>query len=681
MLLAQPIRINLDGVSQVERLGRRAPGRTIGLRVNQGAGRRLHGAPLVRRRAAHEVRRHRGPPGRRDRRRPPPRARRGHAALPRRVRLAGRPARRLRDGARAGDPVPGSPARRGLRRSARSTWAAASGAWHATASGRWTSTPTRRSSREHLGPYGVTAAFEPGDLVRQGRGPAPGRGRVAWSAAAARRSSGLDIGWNVNCAYFIYRYAQEILPVRDPLRERTRLVTVAGHINEAGDLFAEDYPFPEVEEGEVVAVLNAGRLSPGDVDDPLPAADGDGRLPGPGVDRVTEDAATAAAAESAERPSLERQATRVRVTAWRAGVAETRDDRLAGEEPMAIRACGPGQDPIDIAVTMRTPGHEAELAAGFLLTEGLIDGRGDIVAIDGRGSGDPRPPRRRGRGPPGPAPGPGRASRRATSWPRRRAGSAARRRWTRCEVRCAPIPDGPVVAPETLLALPARLREGQAVFGATGGLHAAGLFTPDGHARRAARGHRPAQRPGQARREPAARRASCRSTTGSCSCPGRASFELVQKAAVAGHPAARRRLRPERPRRRGRGAAGRDPGGLPARRRLQRLRPPGPGGDRAGVALLPDGGGTLRPAGRRAANVSPRRSGHAGAEALLRAPCGSDRRRHRQHRLHVARRALRGLVAVGAGLVALLPDDLAAWLVAIVSWSMLTAPVEWQFTQ
>ena len=73
-------------------------------------------------------------------------------------------------------------------------------------------------------------------------------------------------------------------------------------------------------------------------------------------------------------PSLDRQATRVRVTAWRAGAAEVRDDRLAGEEPMAIRAAGPGQDPIDVAVTMRTPGHEAELAAGFLLTEGLVDG-------------------------------------------------------------------------------------------------------------------------------------------------------------------------------------------------------------------------------------------------------------------------------------------------------------------
>src|SRR4051812_38672837 len=72
-------------------------------------------------------------------------------------------------------------------------------------------------------------------------------------------------------------------------------------------------------------------------------------------------------------PSLERQATRVTVVAVRGGRVERREDRLTGEEPMAIRACGPGQAPADVAVTMRTPGHEAELAVGFLVTEGLLD--------------------------------------------------------------------------------------------------------------------------------------------------------------------------------------------------------------------------------------------------------------------------------------------------------------------
>ena len=70
--------------------------------------------------------------------------------------------------------------------------------------------------------------------------------------------AGLDIGWNVNCAYFIYGYLQEILPVVAVDAPRTWAVTVAGHINEASDVFSEDYPMPVVEEGDIVALLNAG---------------------------------------------------------------------------------------------------------------------------------------------------------------------------------------------------------------------------------------------------------------------------------------------------------------------------------------------------------------------------------------------------------------------------------------
>ena len=106
-------------------------------------------------------------------------------------------------------------------------------------------------------PYGVTAAFEPGDFVMKDAGVLLGE-VVTVERRGGTTFVGLDIGWNVNCAYFIYRYAQEILPLRDPLRERTQIVTVAGHINEAGDVFAEDYPFPDVAEGDAVAILNAG---------------------------------------------------------------------------------------------------------------------------------------------------------------------------------------------------------------------------------------------------------------------------------------------------------------------------------------------------------------------------------------------------------------------------------------
>jgi len=69
-----------------------------------------------------------------------------------------------------------------------------------------------------------------------------------------------------------------------------------------------------------------------------------------------------------------REATSIQVLTVRGDLVEKRADRLAGEEPLEIRAAGPGQEPVAVAVTMRTPGHEAELAVGFLRTEGLIAG-------------------------------------------------------------------------------------------------------------------------------------------------------------------------------------------------------------------------------------------------------------------------------------------------------------------
>jgi len=73
-------------------------------------------------------------------------------------------------------------------------------------------------------------------------------------------------------------------------------------------------------------------------------------------------------------PPPTRHVTTTRVVAVRGTHLEFRGDRVVGEEPLEIRAAGPGQDPVAVAVTMRTPGFEDELAAGFLKTEGRING-------------------------------------------------------------------------------------------------------------------------------------------------------------------------------------------------------------------------------------------------------------------------------------------------------------------
>ena len=57
-------------------------------------------------------------------------------------------------------------------------------------------------------------------------------------------------------------------------------------------------------------------------------------------------------------------------------------DRLAGEEPLELRVHGPGEEPRALTVTMRTPGHDFELAAGLLLAEGLVTGPDGVVRID-----------------------------------------------------------------------------------------------------------------------------------------------------------------------------------------------------------------------------------------------------------------------------------------------------------
>src|SRR4029079_4842576 len=80
-----------------------------------------------------------------------------------------------------------------------------------------------------------------------------------------------------------------------------------------------------------------------------------------------------------------RHVTSRRIVAGRGRALEGRDERVVGGAPLEIRAAGPRQEPVAVAVTMRTPGNEAELAVGVLRTQGLLDGPEGI----GTSAGDP----------------------------------------------------------------------------------------------------------------------------------------------------------------------------------------------------------------------------------------------------------------------------------------------------
>ncbi len=103
----------------------------------------------------------------------------------------------------------------------------------------------------------LVVASEPGDFLAKDSAILLAE-VVTVEARGGTTFVGLDVGWNVNCSHFIYGYAQELVLCRAADAARTTTVTIAGHINEAGDLFASDYALPPVEEGDIVALLNAG---------------------------------------------------------------------------------------------------------------------------------------------------------------------------------------------------------------------------------------------------------------------------------------------------------------------------------------------------------------------------------------------------------------------------------------
>jgi diaminopimelate decarboxylase len=109
----------------------------------------------------------------------------------------------------------------------------------------------------HLGPFGVTVATEPGEFFVSRAGVMLAE-VVTVEDRMGTTFVGLNAGWNIMAHRFVWRESVEIVPAAEPLAPRPRRVTIAGHINEAPDLFAEDYPFPTVREGDIVAVMNVG---------------------------------------------------------------------------------------------------------------------------------------------------------------------------------------------------------------------------------------------------------------------------------------------------------------------------------------------------------------------------------------------------------------------------------------
>jgi FdhD protein len=229
-----------------------------------------------------------------------------------------------------------------------------------------------------------------------------------------------------------------------------------------------------------------------------------------------------------------RVTSRTPVLRIRGPVRATRPDTVAAEEPLEIRLAGTA-----LAVTMRTPGDDFDLVHGFLATEGVIGSADDLAGLRYCNSVDDEGRNTYNVVDVDLAPG---VAAPDTSLERNfytssscgvcgKASIDAIRTKTRFDVAGDPVR----LPLEVLLALPDRLRAAQQVFDKTGGLHAAGLFTADGEL--------------VALREDVGRHNAVDKVVGDgvragrlplaghvLMVSGRASFELTQKAAMAGIP-------------------------------------------------------------------------------------------------------------------------------------------------
>jgi FdhD protein len=221
-----------------------------------------------------------------------------------------------------------------------------------------------------------------------------------------------------------------------------------------------------------------------------------------------------------------RPTERTSVIRLREGHVSRVPDTLATEEPLEIRLGGK-----QVAVTMRTPGHDAELAVGFLIGEGIVRA-GDIAqAVECRseeGDGGVVDVRLA----PGTSP--------AAGWQRNfyatsSCGVCGKASIEAVRVAAPAVPDGAAIQASILSGLPERLRSAQRVFDRTGGLHAAGVFASGGEL--------------EVLREDVGRHNAVDKVVGRSALDGRlplhgsvllvsgrTSFEVLQKALVAGIP-------------------------------------------------------------------------------------------------------------------------------------------------
>lgn len=220
------------------------------------------------------------------------------------------------------------------------------------------------------------------------------------------------------------------------------------------------------------------------------------------------------------------------IVRWEQSDAVTGQDMLSVEEPLEIRLAG-----CSVAVTMRTPGHDLDLAAGFLFTEGIIHGMEDIASIgrcqDGS-TGDALSPNIVNINP---------VDHRLVTPERWRrhffatssCGICGKASIDAIRQNVQTIRSALRIAASTLARLDVALRRAQAEFGQTGGLHAAGFFDLQGRLlsmREDVGRHNAVDKViGDA-----LQRNQLPLSDGMLMVSGRASFEIVQKALVAGIP-------------------------------------------------------------------------------------------------------------------------------------------------